>query len=263
MEHLSRWRELMTRREEDIPLDEAALLIAAHADPELDLATQLHRLDQLAAQLGPADVDAVCFFLFETLGVRGDVQTYDDPQNSYIDKVLNRRVGIPISIAVLLMEIGRRCGVKLAGVGMPGHFLVRDPHRPDLLIDPFAGGKRLDRAACAQLLHSVAGSEIDLPDAMLASVGTGAILTRMLTNLDHSFRRRGDVQSVRWVTLMRAALPGQTLAEHMALAEGLANLGFPQDAANLLETLARNPGLSEEGVQTLRARTRVLLARYN
>jgi regulator of sirC expression with transglutaminase-like and TPR domain len=263
MEHLSRWRELMTHHEQDIPLDEAALLIAAHADQGLNVRSELDRLDHLAAQLGPADVDTVCFFLFETLGVRGDVETYDDPQNSYIDKVLDRRVGIPISIAVLLMEIGRRCGVQLAGVGMPGHFLVRDPHQPDLLIDPFSAGKRLDRAACAQLLHSFAGTEIDLPDAMLASVGTPAILTRMLTNLDHSFRRRGDVQSVRWVTLMRAALPGQTLAEHMALADSLASLGFPEDAANLLELSSRNPGLSEEGVRTLRARTRALLARFN
>ncbi len=253
----------MTHREEDIPLDEAALLIAAHADPDLDVPSQLSRLDQLAAQLGPADVETVCFFLFETLGVRGDVQTYDDPQNSFIDKVLDRRVGIPISISVLLMEIGRRCGVRLTGVGMPGHFLVRDPDQPDLLIDAFSRGKRLDRGACVRLLHSFAGAEIDLPDAMLASVGTRSILARMLTNLDHSFRRRGSVQSVRWVTHMRAAIPGQTLAEHIALADGLANLGFSEDAAELLEESARNPGLSREAVRTLRARIRVLFARYN
>ncbi len=263
MEHLSRWRELMTHPELEIPLDEAALLVAAHADPNLDVAAQLNRLDQLAAQLGPADVDTLCFFLFETLGVRGDVETYDDPQNSFIDKVLDRRVGIPISISVLLMEIGRRCGVELSGVGMPGHFLVRDPHEPDLLIDAFRGGKRLDRGACLRLLHSFAGAEIDLPDAMLASVGTRAILARMLTNLDHSFRRRGNMQSVRWVTHMRAAIPGLTVGEHIALADGLASLGFHEDAAELLEEAARNPGLSAEAVRTLRARSRVLLARYN
>jgi regulator of sirC expression with transglutaminase-like and TPR domain len=253
----------MTHREGDIPLDEAALLIAAHADPGLDVPSQLHRLDQLAAQLGPADVDAVCFFLFETLGVRGDVETYDDPQNSFLHKVLDRRVGIPISISILLMEIGRRCGVRLDGVGMPGHFLVRDPDQPDLLIDTFSGGRRLDRRACVQMLHSFVGAEIDLPDEMLASVGTSAILARMLTNLDHSFRLRRDMQSVRWVTHMRAAIPGQTLAEHIALADGLARLGFHEDAAELLEESARSPGLSGEALRTLRARIRVLLARYN
>lgn len=253
----------MTHPEAEIPLDEAALLIAAQADPDLDVTSQLRRLDQLAAQLGPADVDAVCSFLFETLGVRGDVETYDDPLNSYIDKVLDRRVGIPISISVLLIEIGRRCGVRLSGVGMPGHFLVRDPEQPDLLIDAFAGGKRLDRAACHRLLQSFAGAEIDLPDAMLASVGTRTILTRMLTNLDNSFRRRGDMQSVLWATHMRAAIPGQTLAEHVALADSLASLGFHADAAKLLEASSRSPGLSREAVRTLRARTRALLARYN
>jgi len=253
----------MARREAGIPLDEAALLIAAHADPSLDVAAQLERLDALSAQLGQADVDAVCAFVFETLGVRGDVQTYDDPRNSYLDQVLDRRLGIPISISVLLMEIGRRCGVSLAGVGMPGHFLVRDPAHPDLLIDAFSGGIRLDRAECARLLHSVAGAEVDLPDHMLASVGTRAILARMLANLDHSFRRRGKTESVRWVTRLRAAIPGQSLAEHVALADGLAALGCYDDAAALLEEAALSPGLPDEAGRLLRTRALSMRARFN
>jgi len=253
----------MTRREEDIPLDEAALLISAHADPGLDVPSQLRRLDEIAAQLGPADVDAVCFLVFETLGVRGDVSTYDDPQNSYLDKVLDRRLGMPISISVLLMEIARRCNVPLVGVGMPGHFLVRDPDCPDLLIDAFSRGKRLDRTACARLLRSVAGAQVDLPDHLLAPVGTRAILARMLTNLDHSFRRRGNRDGVGWVTSLRAAIPGQSLADHIALADGLTALGRIEDAAALLEESALGPGVSEEMAGALRARARGLLARFN
>ncbi len=253
----------MRRREDDIPLDEAALLIAAHADPSLDVRAQLDRLDALSAQLGQADVDAVCAFVFETLGVRGDVRTYDDPRNSYLDQVLDRRLGIPISISVLLMEIGRRCGVPLVGVGMPGHFLVRDPTRPDHLIDAFSGGTRLDRAGCARLLHSVAGAEVDLPDGMLASVGTRSILARMLANLDHSFRRRGNTESVRWVTRLRAAIPGQSLAEQVALAEGLAALGCYDDAAALFEDSAASPGLPDEAARSLRGRAQGLRARFN
>ena len=132
------------------------------------------------------------------------------------DQVLDRRLGIPISISVLLMEIARRCGVPLVGVGMPGHFLVTcwlgPPHRPLLRRDaPRPRG-------CARLLHSVAGRLlVDLPDAMLASVGKWALLSRMLANLDHSFRRRGGTESVRWVTRLRAAIPGQSLAEHVAV----------------------------------------------
>ncbi len=253
----------MARPEHDIPLDEAALLIAAHADPRLDVQAQLDRLDALSAQLGRTDVDAICGFVFETLGVRGDTQTYDDPRNSYLDQVLDRRLGIPISISVLLMEIGRRCGVPLRGVGMPGHFLVRDPAQPDLLIDAFTGGQRLDRAACARLLQSVAGAGVDLPEGMLASVGARAILARMLANLDHSFRRRGKTESVRWVTRLRAAIPGQSPAEHVALADGLAALGCYDDAAALLEELALGPGLPDEAARALRARARGLRARFN
>jgi regulator of sirC expression with transglutaminase-like and TPR domain len=263
VEHTSRWRELLSRKEEDIPLDEAALLIAAHADPALDVRAQLDRLDSLSAQLGHADVDAVCVLVFETLGVRGDVRTYDDPRNSYLDQVLDRRLGIPISISVLLMEIGRRCGVPLVGVGMPGHFLVRDPARPDLLIDAFSGGTRLDRAGCARLLRSVAGAPVDLPEEMLAPVGTRAILARMLANLDHSFRRRGNTQSVRWATRLRAAIPGQSLAEQVALADGLAALGCYDDAAALLEESALGPGIPDEAARSLRNRAQGLRARFN
>ncbi len=253
----------MTGPEEDIPLDEAALLIAAHGDPALDVHAQLERLDALSAQVGRSDVDAVCAFVFETLGIRGDVRTYDDPRNSYLDQVLDRRRGIPISISVLLMEIARRCGVPLVGVGMPGHFLVRNPARPELLIDAFSGGQRVDRAGCARLLRSVAGTEVDLPDGMLASVGTRAILARMLANLDHSFRRRGNTESVRWVTRLRAALPGQSLGEHVALADGLAALGCYDDAAALLEEAALGPGLPDETARSLRGRARGLRARFN
>jgi regulator of sirC expression with transglutaminase-like and TPR domain len=250
-------------RQDDIPLDEAALLIAAHADPALDVGAQLERLDVFSAQVGRDDVDALCRFVFETLGLRGDVRTYDDPRNSYLDKVLDRRLGIPISISIILIEIGRRCGVPLVGVGMPGHFLVRDPARPDLLIDAFSGGRRLDRAACARLLQSVAGAPVDLPDGMLASVGTPAILSRMLANLDHSFRRRGQTESVRWVTRLRAAIPGQSLAEHVALADGLAALGCYDDAAALLEESALGPGVADEAARSLRIRAQGLRARFN
>jgi regulator of sirC expression with transglutaminase-like and TPR domain len=161
------------------------------------------------------------------------------------------------------MEIGRRCGIPLEGVGMPRHFLVRDPEHPDLLIDAFAGGRRLDNAACARLIHSMAGSRMDLGAAMLASVGSHAILTRMLANLDHSFHRRSDRNGVRWVTRLRAVIPGQSTADRIGLAEGLAGLGCFDDAVELLEHLADAPGTSSEDAQALRTRARGLLAPLN
>jgi regulator of sirC expression with transglutaminase-like and TPR domain len=263
MDRSARWREIVARPEAELPLDEAALLIAATADVAVDVSAQLARLDDMAAQILPADTGALCRYVFETLGVRGDQETYDDPRNSYLDQVIDRRLGIPISISVLLMEIGRRCGVALEGVGMPGHFLLRDPGEPDLLIDAFSGGRRLDRAACAELLRAVAGVEVPLLDDYLAPVGPRAIVSRMLANLDQSFRRRDDKDGLRWVTRLRAAIPGQPLTDLIALADTFARLGCVDEAAALLEDLARRPGTPADAARRLQARGRGLLAPYN
>ncbi len=261
VDRFSRWRELLARTDEEIPLDEAALIIAGLGDPTLDEAAQLSRLDNMAAQVGRADAEQVFRFVLETLGVKGDDRTYDDPQNSYLHRVLDRRLGIPISLSVLLIEIGRRCGVALEGVGMPGHFLVRNPARPDLLIDAFSGGRRLTHADCTRLLYVVAGEE--LTNTMLASVGPRAIVARMLANLDQSFRRRRDQNGLRWVTRLRAAIPGLPLADRIALADGLAGLGCYDDAITLLEELAGSPGTSTEAARAIRARARGMLAAFN
>ena len=253
----------MARPEAELPLDEAALLIAATADATVDVSVQLARLDELAAQIGPAGTGEVCRFVFETLGVRGDQKTYDDPRNSYLDQVLDRRLGIPISISVLVMEIGRRCGVALEGVGMPGHFLLRDPGQPDLLIDAFSGGRRLDHAACAELLRAVAGAEVQLLDGYLAPVGPRSIVVRMLANLDQSFRTRDDKEGLRWVTRLRAGIPGQPLTDLIALADTFARLGDVAEAAALLEDLARRPGTPADAARRLRVRGRGLLAPFN
>jgi regulator of sirC expression with transglutaminase-like and TPR domain len=263
MDHSSKWREIVAQPEEELPLDEAALLISAIADSRVDVSVQLARLDDVAAQIEPADTRQLCRSVFETLGVRGDRKTYDDPRNSYLDQVLDRRVGIPISLSVLLMEIGRRCGVRLEGVGMPGHFLVRDPGEPGLLIDAFSGGRRLNHAACAQLLRTVVGAEIPLQADYLAPVGPRAILVRMLANLDHSFRRREDREGVLRVTRLRSAIPGQPLGERIALADTLADLGCVDEAAALLEESARDPATPVDAARGLRARARGLLAPFN
>jgi regulator of sirC expression with transglutaminase-like and TPR domain len=263
MDRSARWREIVARPEEEIPLDEAALLIAATADVTVDVTVQLARLDELASQIRPADTGEVCRFVFETLGVRGDQNTYDDPRNSYLDQVLERRLGIPISISVLVMEIGRRCGVALEGVGMPGHFLLRDPGEPELLIDAFSGGRRLDRAACAELLRGVAGVDVHLFDSYLAPVGPRAIVVRMLANLDQSFRSRDDKGGLHWVTRLRSGIPGQPLTDMIALADTFTRLGYVDEAAALLEELARRPGTPAGAARRLRARGRGLLAPFN
>jgi hypothetical protein len=114
-----RFRALVHGPEVSLPLDEAALLIAAHAEPGLDLDAELARLDELAAGVANPTLDGLRRHLFGELGFRGADHDYDDPRNSYLHVVVERRVGIPISLSVLLMEVGRRIGVPLAGCPCP------------------------------------------------------------------------------------------------------------------------------------------------
>ena len=117
-----------------VPLDEAALAIAAEEYPGLDAAAYLARLDALGAlvrqrasepQRAAGRLRALCDVLFAELGFRGNEEAYYDPRNSFLNEVLERRLGIPISLSVLLIEVGRRVGVPLHGVGLPRHFMVK------------------------------------------------------------------------------------------------------------------------------------------
>ncbi|HXA34422.1 MAG TPA: transglutaminase-like domain-containing protein [Acidimicrobiales bacterium] len=263
MDVTTRWRELLERPDAEVPLDEAAMLIAAHANPTLDVAAQLARLDDLAVRVEEASTEGVCRMLFETLRLRGNRKHYDDPRNSFLDQVLDRRLGIPISLSVLLIEIGRRCGLALEGVGMPGHFLVRDMASPDLLIDAFAGGRRLDHAACQRLLQAIGGPNITLVPTMLAPAGRRATMARMLANLDHIYRGRADVRSLLWVTRLRVAIPELSVAERASLANGLADLGCYREAADLLDDLAADSAFDDEIVDRLRTRSTAVRARLN
>jgi regulator of sirC expression with transglutaminase-like and TPR domain len=262
MDMAERWGELMDCSEQDLPLDEAALVIAAHAQPGLDVGFQLRRLDRVAAEISEPSSAAVCRLLFERIGLHGDRRTYDDPRNSYLDQVLERHQGIPISLSVVLMEVGRRCGLHLEGVGMPGHFLVRDRAAPNLLIDAFDGGTRLDRRDCERLLRQVAGPGAELAPGMLSTTAPRAILARMLANLDRSFERRSDRRSLQWVSRLRLAIPDLPPGERVQLAGRLSYLGRFDAAAAVLDQLAAaetDSGRSER----FRAEAVTLLARCN
>ncbi len=262
MDLATRWRALLQGPEEDLGLDEAALVIAAHANPALDIGAQLQRLDGIATRVPQPDTAGVCRVLFEVLGLRGDRDSYDNPLNSYLDQVLDRRLGIPISLSVLMIEVGRRCGLRLQGVGMPGHFLVRDAAAPDLLIDAFDRGRRLGPSECERLLRDVTGSRREFTSDMLASMGPRAILARMLANLDRSFERRADGRSLLWVSRLRGDVPGLPLADRVQLAGRLGSLGCFDEAADLLEELADTQAGSEL-TDRLRSEGASLRARLN
>ena len=187
-------------------LARGALLIARIAYPDLDPAPSLARLDALArtadAELrGSRDPLALAGWVFGACGFRGNTADYYDPRNSCLNDVLERRTGIPIALAVVLMEVGARRGIAVEGVGFPGHFLVRvQAGTGPRLLDPFAGGRALDGRELLARLRAYyeagggpPGSNLQrvLPQALQAS-GRTAILGRMLGNLLHVYVRRSD-----------------------------------------------------------------------
>jgi regulator of sirC expression with transglutaminase-like and TPR domain len=255
---MAHFADLVGRPDDDIPLDEAALLIAYHARPGLDIGAELARLDDLAASCRPPTFDGLVRRLFDDLGFRGNAEHYQDPDNSYLDQVLRRRLGIPISLSVLTMEIGRRLGVPLDGVGMPGHFLVRHRAEPDVFLDPFGGGRRLDAAGCQTIFSTLGGMGWD--EAYLAPVGARAILSRMLLNLQGLFLP-ADLRSAAWVLQLRLAIPGLAVPDRLGLARALGSLGRFGAAAGELDKVAE--GLPDDEATTIRAEAQALRARAN
>lgn len=212
--------DLMERNEAEIDLARAALLFAALEYPDLDVEGYLARLEHLAADLqprispeeSPPRVIAILGgYLVGEQRFRGNREEYYDPRNSYLNEVLDRRLGIPISLSVVWLEVGRRVGFSLDGVGMPGHFLLRypDPVSP-LLIDPFDDGAVLSEEDLARRLRGMYGETVSLSSDMLRPVGAKTILFRMLNNLKGIYVRREDTpRAVRTVDLMLLVEPGE------------------------------------------------------
>ena len=142
MESTEQFAALVAGPEADLALDRAAFLIAAHAHPDLDLDARLARARPARRRLARHDAAGLARVLFQERGFTGNTVDYGDPRNSLFDDVLDRRLGIPITLSVLMIEVGRRLDIPLHGVGMPGHFLVG---AGDGYFDAFAGGARLRR----------------------------------------------------------------------------------------------------------------------
>lgn len=242
MDATERFAALIGGPHDERVLDQAALLIAAHAHPSLDIAAELRRLDDLADRCPERDLDGLLRWLFADLGYAGNVRAYHDPRNSYLNDVVERRLGIPISLAVLTMVLGQRIGIELVGIGMPGHFLLRARDDAGAFVDPFARGARLDAAACVEAFHAVHGADTVFDPHFLEPVGAAAILGRMLANLRGIFAASGDRRSLQWVLRLRLAVPGVPAEERAELAALLAAGGRFGEAADELGVLARELG---------------------
>jgi regulator of sirC expression with transglutaminase-like and TPR domain len=220
MSRLEVFAELLAREDSRIDLAQACLMIAQDAYPELEVERYLGEIERMAIRLrgrlgqahaaarAAADspeerVMALNQFLFEELGYRGNTEAYYDPRNSYLNEVMDRRTGIPITLAVLYMAVGRRIGLPLEGVSFPGHFLVRLRLRGGMLVlDPFDGGAplaeddlraRLQRVIPKGITENVPVAELPL-EQFLEPATTRQILARVLRNLKGIYREADEPQ---------------------------------------------------------------------
>jgi regulator of sirC expression with transglutaminase-like and TPR domain len=189
-----------------VPLDEAALAVAMEEYPSLDVEEYLVRLDGLGERVrghspGPlraaTALGALRRVLHEEEGLRGNEEDYYDPRNSFLNEVLDRKVGIPISLSVIWIEVARRAGLELQGVGFPGHFLAKyaSPSGPEVFVDAFNGGEMLSAEECVARYRARTGGR-DLDRRFLAGVAPRQILSRMLQNLKRVYlERRDDVRT--------------------------------------------------------------------
>ena len=183
-------------------LDHLALALAVELRDDVNTTWAIAELDRLGAELAPlagecadaeAEAEACRELLGETYGFEGDDDEYDDPDNSMLDLVLARRVGLPILLSTVYVEVARRAGIELGGVGLPGHFVVGHfGSDPPLLLDPYDGGERIRPA---------------VEPALVRPWGAHETALRMLNNLVGSYERRGDLGRAIRVAELRLLLP--------------------------------------------------------
>ena len=248
MDATEQFGELVTRPDGEIPLGLAALSIAAH-DHTVDEASVLTRLDELA-QPAPVNAAALAQQLFGSGKFLGNQDNYSDVRNSFLDVVIDRGLGIPITLSILMMEVGRRSGIELVGIGMPGHFLVGDS--AGNFYDPFSGGRVLDVEGVKQKFAAVRGGA-QFSSEYLAPVSTRAILARVLANLIAAYLAVGSAPSVLWVVRLRLLIPGLSVSERVEAAGMLSDLGRFSEAAAVLENLAEEVSVVEADRLTQRA----------
>ena len=231
----------------DPPLDRALALVAATGRPAVDPDDVVDRLDGLAARGLAGGPGALCAALFGPDGLQGNRSDYYDPANSLLDLVLSRRRGIPITLSVIAMEVGRRVGAPLVGVGMPGHFLVRDGTDPADFFDPFDGGRPLDRDGCRRAFESLHGGATPFEEQFLEPTGAADIVVRVLNNLRAAHLRAGDRSGLLNALRLQAVLPGAGVAERRQLAGVLSAEGRFVEASELYDGLVHSdPARAED-----------------
>jgi regulator of sirC expression with transglutaminase-like and TPR domain len=252
---------------EPIDLARAALAVAREEYPELDEARYLGVLDQLAvgAQAGlppgarpERKVGRLNAYLFHELGFKGNSGDYYDPRNSFLNEVLDRRIGIPLTLSIVYMEVGRRCGLRVDGVGFPGHFLCKvQLDGGELVVDPFHRGQLLGLEEIKRRLAAAVGDQVKFDARVLRAAKPREILVRMLQNLRSVYQERNDIpRALSAVDRLLLLAPENVrgLRERAQLCEQLG--GQAAAARDLERVLELEPNASDAAA--LRARVRRL-----
>ncbi len=252
----------VARPEREIDLAEAALRIAAEAYPGLDIAAYVSWFDaqgeRARERLSPSSSPALVIaelnrLIFDELGFHANVEQYYDERNSFLNEVIERRTGIPISLSLVYIEIGRRAGLRMDGIGLPGHFVVRAAGPQwQVLLDPFNRGAELSRHDCEQLLVQTFGSATPLLPQYLEPVSKRTFLLRMLTNLQvvymHEQRWDKALGVIQNAMSLKAERPG---AVELLRARGLVHYKLERWGAaerDWIEYLVVAPDASDAGL---------------
>ena len=267
--------ERLLRRDARPDLTRIALEIARDAYPDLEPGPYLERIEALAARVrdrAPAAAKArqvlgqINWVLFVEEGFQGNTEDYYDPKNSYLNQVIERKTGIPISLSVLYRAVAHRLGLEMEGVNLPAHFMLRVGRGDEtIFVDPFHAGALLDRQGCERRVAELVGRPVVLSDLELAPCGLDLVVTRMLRNLKAIYLRGHDFSTALPVQRRLAALNPDDPLEQRDLGMLCLQLDRPADAIAPLQSLldARPEPEDADAIRALLRAARREVATWN
>ena len=241
---VSAFRQAVLVPDSQIDLGHAALIIATHKYPDLDIQRELSLFDSLASvaetRMSPDSdplqkINAISTYLFEEIGFRGNDQDYYNPKNSYLNEVLSTRLGIPITLSLLCMEVAKRLSVELVSIGMPGHLVIRHSDITDLFIDPFHKGILLSQSECIERVTSITQGRLPWNDSYLTPLSNTEFLARMLRNLKSIYLKESSYREAQIIMNLLLEVNPEALSERRD--RGIVNfqLGNYRDSLDDLE----------------------------
>lgn len=205
----AQFAEIVARDEDNLELDRAALLISAGEYPHLNVEEYISLLDQFGVEASAVDdafgdplgrIQRLSNLLFDEFEFRGNTVNYYDARNSFLNDVIDRRTGIPITLSVVMIEVARRIGLRLFGVGLPGHFIVKyiDENR-EIFVDPFHDGRIINEENCHEIISKMYNNQMKFHPSFLQAATKKQILARMLQNLKGIYSKAKDHHKTLWL----------------------------------------------------------------